>query len=138
MNAIFGQPLVSVIVPVYNAERGIARCIESILNQSLRDIELILVDDGSSDRSGTICDEYAVKDGRISVVHKANEGVAATRMVGINLAKGEYSIQVDADDWVGIGCRGRMPVQQTIRYTLLQAEGEGYMQKLHSQLSESS
>ena len=100
MNAIFGQPLVSVIVPVYNAERGIARCIESILNQSLRDIELILVDDGSSDRSGTICDEYAVKDARISVVHKANEGVAATRMVGINLAKGEYSIQVDADDWV--------------------------------------
>lgn len=94
------QPLVSVIVPVYNAERYIGRCIESILSQSLTDLELILVDDGSKDKSGTICDEYAEKDTRIIVIHKPNEGVAATRMAGISRASGEYSIQVDSDDWV--------------------------------------
>lgn len=100
MNTVPKQPKVSVIVPVYNAERGIARCIESILGQSLTNLELILVDDGSRDRSGAICDEYALKDSRVSVIHKPNEGVAATRMAGINAARGEYSIQVDADDWV--------------------------------------
>ena len=100
MTAIAKPPLVSVIVPVYNAEDAIARCIESILGQSLVDLELILVDDGSADRSGAICDEYAARDSRISVIHKSNEGVAATRMVGIDAARGTYSIQVDADDWV--------------------------------------
>lgn len=94
------HPLVSVIVPVYNAEKSIGRCIESILSQSLTDLELILVNDGSKDRGGEICDEYATKDSRIVVIHKPNEGVAATRMAGIRKASGEYSIQVDSDDWV--------------------------------------
>lgn len=100
MNEMKNTPLVSVIVPVYNAERGLRRCIDSILGQTLQYMQLILVDDGSRDRSGEICDEYAAKDSRVTVVHKPNEGVAATRMVGIRHAVGEYSIQVDSDDWV--------------------------------------
>ena len=100
MTSMAKQPLVSVIVPIHNAERTIGRCIESIVTQTLSDWELVLVDDGSRDRSGEICDEYAARDNRIRVIHKPNEGVAATRMVGIRAAQGTYSIQVDSDDWV--------------------------------------
>ncbi len=94
------QPVVSVIVPIYNAERTLRRCVDSIVAQTLVDWELVLVNDGSKDGSGAICDEYAAQDCRIKVIHKPNEGVAATRMVGIRAAQGVYSIQVDADDWV--------------------------------------
>lgn len=94
------KPLISVIVPLYNAERSIGRCIDSILAQTFREWELIVIDDGSRDGGGSICDHYALSDGRIRVIHKPNEGVAATRMRGIEEAQGDYSIQVDADDWV--------------------------------------
>lgn len=100
MNKMKSSPSVSVIVPVYNAEHRLHKCIDSLLSQTLADMELILVNDGSRDRSGEICDEYATKDSRVIVIHKPNEGVAATRRAGIEMATGEYSIQVDSDDWV--------------------------------------
>lgn len=92
--------LVSIIVPVYNAESTLRRCIESILNQEYRDIELILVNDGSSDSSAEICDEYAEKDLRVKVIHKENTGVSDSRNVGIRMATGDYLQFVDADDWI--------------------------------------
>lgn len=94
------NPEISIIVPVYNTEQYISRCIESILNQTFKDFELILIDDGSQDRSGEICDEYAKKDNRIRVFHNNNQGVSATRNYGINISKGKYLMFCDSDDWV--------------------------------------
>lgn len=91
---------VSVIAPVYNVEKYIDRCIKSVLGQTLRDIELILVDDGSPDDCGKICDGYAATDSRIKVIHKENGGVSAARNDGLSIATGEYVIFVDSDDWV--------------------------------------
>ncbi len=95
-----GNPVLSVIVPVYNAENYIEKCIESILNQTLSDLELILVDDGSFDKSGAICDEYAKKDARVKVIHKENGGAASARNAGIDAAQGDYIGFCDADDYV--------------------------------------
>ena len=92
--------LISVIIPVYKAEKFISRCIDSILSQTYCDWELILVDDGSPDNSGKICDGYAQKDKRIKVIHKQNGGVSDARQVGLDAAKGEYIIHADPDDWV--------------------------------------
>lgn len=92
--------LYSVIVPVYNSEKVIGRCIESILWQSLDDFELILVDDGSTDASGKICDYYKEKDQRIKVIHIKNSGVSSARNIGINYASGKYIVFVDSDDYV--------------------------------------
>lgn len=92
------MPKISVIVPVYKVEQYIGRCIESILAQTFRDFELILVDDGSPDNSGTICDEYADKDNRIKVIHKKNGGVSSARNAGIEVATGEWLCFVDSDD----------------------------------------
>ena len=92
--------LVSIIVPVYNVEQYLRRCIESILSQTYHNFELILVDDGSTDSSGAICDEYALADERIHVIHKPNGGVSSARNAGIDTAKGEYILFVDSDDRV--------------------------------------
>ena len=92
--------LISVIVPVYNVERYLPRCIESILKQTYKNFELILVDDGTPDRSGIICDRYAEKDSRIKVIHKENGGVSTARNAGIDAAKGEWITFVDSDDWI--------------------------------------
>lgn len=92
--------MISVIVPVYNAEKYLRRCIESILCQTYGDIELLLINDGSTDESGHICDEYGLKDSRVKVYHKQNEGVSHTRNFGLNLARGEWITFVDADDWI--------------------------------------
>lgn len=92
------RPKISIIVPVYKAEPYLARCIESILAQDYENYELILVDDGSPDNSGSICDQYARTDSRISVLHKKNEGVSAARNDGIEKAQGEYLLFIDADD----------------------------------------
>lgn len=92
--------MISVIVPVYKAEKVIARCIESVIAQEYQDWELILVDDGSPDRSGEICDEYAKKDARIRVIHQKNAGASAARNHGMDEAKGEYICFIDADDYV--------------------------------------
>lgn len=92
--------MISVIVPVYNAEKYLRKCIESILNQTYTHLELLLINDGSTDGSGPICDEYATKDLRVKVYHKPNEGVACTRNLGLDLAHGEWITFVDADDWI--------------------------------------
>lgn len=93
-------PCVSVIVPVYNTKEYLEQCLNSLLTQSLKEIEIIIIDDGSFDGSSIVCDEYAVKDSRISVVHKKNEGLAAARNDGVKLAKSDYIMYVDSDDWV--------------------------------------
>ena len=91
-------PLVSIIVPVYNAEKYLNRCIDSILSQTMTDFELLLIDDGSKDESGCICDEYAEKDARVRVFHKPNGGVSSARNLGLDNAKGKWITFVDADD----------------------------------------
>lgn len=94
------MPKVSIIVPCYNVEKYVAACIESLMAQTLKDIEIILVDDGSPDNSGKICDAYKDQDERIKVIHKANGGVSAARNDGLKEASGEYVIFVDSDDYV--------------------------------------
>ena len=92
--------LFSVIVPIYNIEKYIKRCIDSVLSQSFTDFELILVDDGSPDNCGAICDEYAKKDQRIQVIHKENGGLVSARQAGIKVASGDYVFHLDGDDSV--------------------------------------
>lgn len=92
--------MVSVIVPVYNAESYLGLCVESLIHQTNSDIEIILVDDGSTDGSGRVCEQYREKDGRIAVIHKKNGGVSSARNAGLAVAKGEYIAFVDSDDWV--------------------------------------
>ena len=94
------KPLVSVVVPIYNVERFIHQAIDSILRQTLKNIEIILVDDGSPDKCPTICDEYAQKDNRIRVIHKPNGGLGSAYNKGISEAKGEYIGFVEPDDWI--------------------------------------
>lgn len=94
------KAFISIIIPVYQAEDYLPKCIESILVQPFIDFQLILVDDGSKDNSGTICDEYALKDDRIVVIHQSNRGVSAARNAGIREATGKWIYFVDADDWI--------------------------------------
>ena len=95
------EPLISVIVPVDRAEKYLTDCIESILRQSLSDFELLLIDDGSPDCSGTMCDTYEKKDIRIRVIHKENGGVSSARNMGLDHAQGKYIVFVDSDDYLG-------------------------------------
>lgn len=95
-------PMVSVIVPVYNSSRYLHRCIDSILYQSFNNIEVLLIDDGSTDNSGEICDEYAAKDSRVRVFHKENGGVSSARNVGLDNAVGEWVTFVDSDDELNV------------------------------------
>ena len=94
------MPELSIIVPIYKVEKYLPKCIESILNQSFTDFELILVDDGSPDYCGLICDEYAGKDSRVKVIHQNNQGVSAARNAALDVAAGRYLGFVDADDWI--------------------------------------
>ncbi len=91
---------ISVIIPVYNVETYLPRCLDSVINQSYKDLEIILVNDGSQDNSGQICDSYAVKDQRIVVIHKENEGSSCARNVGLDSAKGDFIAFVDSDDYI--------------------------------------
>jgi len=93
---------ISIVVPIYNTGEYLHKCIKSILAQSLNEFELILVNDGSTDNSGDICDEYAKSDSRVKVIHKKNEGVSIARNVGIEMATGEYIGFIDSDDWIEI------------------------------------
>ena len=93
-------PKVSIIVPVYKAEKYLHKCVDSLLAQTFRDFEILLIDDGSPDKSGNLCDEYAAKDSRVRVIHKKNGGVSSARQCGIDNALGEYTIHADPDDWV--------------------------------------
>lgn len=97
------EPLISVIVPVYNTEQYLHQCVDSILAQSYSNLEVILVDDGSTDFSGKICDEYQRRDGRVRVIHKTNGGNTSARKAGLEIAGGEYVAFVDSDDWIEEG-----------------------------------
>lgn len=94
------EPLVSIIVPVFNSDKYLKNCINSIVNQSYRNLEILLIDDGSTDQSGQICDEYAQKDDRIRIFHNTNHGVSYSRNCGLNVANGDYIAFVDSDDRV--------------------------------------
>ena len=94
------MPIISVIIPIYNAELTLRRCLDSILTQTFTDFECLLINDGSKDRSGEICDEYASKDGRFRVFHQENSGPSAARNVGLTQAKGQYIIFQDSDDYL--------------------------------------
>ena len=94
------QQLISVIIPIYNAEKHLRTCLDSIVNQTYRNLEILLIDDGSPDDCGTICGEYEARDPRIRVIHQEHRGTAAARNTGLSVAQGEWIACVDADDWV--------------------------------------
>lgn len=94
------SPLVSIIIPIYKVEPYLRRCLDSIVNQTYTNLEIILVDDGSPDECPTICDEYAAKDNRIVVIHKENGGLSDARNAGLDICRGEYVSFVDSDDWL--------------------------------------
>ena len=94
------EPLISIIVPVYNVEKYLGKCIESLIDQTYPNIEIVLVDDGSRDDSGRLCDDYQMQYSFIKVVHKENGGLSQTRNVGLKLAKGVFIGFVDSDDWI--------------------------------------
>ncbi len=94
------NPRISVIVPVYNVEQYLPRCVESILAQTYENLEILLVDDGTKDNSGAICDAYARQDARVKAIHKKNGGLSSARNAGIDAATGEYLSFVDSDDWI--------------------------------------
>ena len=95
---------ISVIIPVYKVEQYIRQCLDSVIGQTYQNLEIILVDDGSPDGCGMICDEYAKKDSRVIVVHQENQGVSVARNVGIEMATGEWIMFVDPDDWLELEC----------------------------------
>lgn len=92
-------PKFTVIIPVYNVAAYLAKCIDSVLKQEFKQYEVILIDDGSTDESGTICDKFAEQDKRIVVIHQKNKGLSAARNIGIENAKGEYILFLDSDDY---------------------------------------
>ncbi|MBR7071081.1 MAG: glycosyltransferase, partial [Clostridia bacterium] len=94
------QPIISIIVPVYNEEKFLSKCLDSLLTQTMREIEVICVNDGSNDRSGEILDEYAAKDSRIKIFNQKNVGSSPARNRGLQQASGPYVMFVDSDDWV--------------------------------------
>lgn len=95
-------PLISIVIPVYNVEKYIDRCVDCVINQTYKNIEILLIDDGSTDSSSEKCDIYAEKDSRIKVVHKANGGLSDARNKGIDIFRGEYITFIDSDDWVNL------------------------------------
>ncbi len=94
------EKLISVIVPVYNVDKYLKKCLNSIIRQTYKNLEIIVVDDGSTDSSGRICDEYKIKDERIKVIHKKNGGLSSARNAALDIAKGDYISFVDSDDWI--------------------------------------
>ena len=94
------KPLVSIVVPIYNVEKYLEQCVESLVKQTYKELEIILVDDGSKDNSGVICDSYVERDARVKVIHKFNGGLSSSRETGINAASGDYIMIVDGDDWI--------------------------------------
>lgn len=117
-------PTISVIVPVYNVEKYLRRCIDSVLVQTFTDFELLLIDDGSKDKSGVICDRYALKDGRIKIVHKVNTGVSDTRNTALNIAKGDYVLFLDSDDFLFDDSAIEKLLTTAVKYNLDIVRGE--------------
>lgn len=103
--------LISVIIPVYKVEKYLDECIQSVINQTYKNLEIILVDDGSPDNCGKICDEYAKKDNRIKVIHKENGGLSSARNAGLDIARGEYISFIDSDDYVSKDFIKNMSIQ---------------------------
>lgn len=97
---MFRNSLISVIVPVYNVEKYLPQCLNSIINQTYENLEIILINDGSTDNSGNICDEYAKRNSRIKAIHKENGGASSARNIGLDICKGDYIGFVDSDDWI--------------------------------------
>ena len=97
---VYTQTKISVLIPVYNTEKYLRECVDSTISQTYSQLEIILVDDGSADNSGKICDEYAQNDKRVKVIHKPNGGLSSARNVGIDKATGEYIAFVDSDDYL--------------------------------------
>lgn len=102
------SPLVSIIIPIYNVEKYISSCLDTIIKQTYKNIEILLIDDGSTDNSSKVCDEYAKKDNRIIVAHKTNVGVSKTRNTGLEMAHGEYIYFVDSDDYISLNTIERL------------------------------
>ena len=102
------KPIVSIIIPVYKVEKFLRRCVDSVLGQSYRNLEIILVDDGSPDRSPVICDEYAKKYKNIEVLHKKNGGLSSARNAGLNVVHGEYIYFLDSDDFISVDCISKL------------------------------
>lgn len=94
------EELISIIIPVYNVEEYLSACLKSVIGQTYKNLEIIVVDDGSTDKSGMICDEYCNRDNRITVIHKKNGGLSDARNAGLKAAKGQYIGFVDSDDWI--------------------------------------
>ena len=94
------ETLVSVIIPVYNVEKYLKKCVESVINQTYKNLDIILVDDGSEDLSGRMCDEWEKKEKRITAIHKRNGGLSDARNVGLDVAKGDYYVFIDSDDYI--------------------------------------
>lgn len=130
------MPTFSIIVPIYKVEKYLDQCIQSIIKQSCTDFELILVDDGSPDGCGKICDQYARQDDRIRVIHKQNEGLVRARNSGLEIAVGEYIVNVDGDDYILPGMLEclKKHIQETHAdvycFGCLEQRGEGYIEKL--------
>lgn len=110
------EPTLSIIVPVYNVEQYLSRCIDSILEQTFKDFELILINDGSTDKSGEICDKYQYSDERIFVIHKENNGLSSARNEGLNRAKGKFIMFIDSDDVLGTIDTIQINIEKLIRY----------------------
>lgn len=128
-NDSINNPIVTVIVPIYNTENTLRKCVDSILNQSFTDYELLLIDDGSTDSSPIICDQYARLDSRIKVIHQANGGLSHVRNVGIKAAKGTWVSFVDSDDWIDSDYLGNFFMQLTDEDIIIQ----GYQYDSHRQ-----
>lgn len=114
------MPCISIIIPVYNIARYLRQCLFSVINQTLRDIEIIIIDDGSTDESALICDEFAAKDDRIAVIHRSNEGLSSARNAGIDMARAPYVLFVDGDDWIELDlCEKVYDIAQTNKADLV-------------------
>lgn len=114
------NPLISVIIPIYMAENFLHRCVDSVINQTYKNLEIILINDGSKDKSGIICDEYAKKDTRIKVIHQENQGVSAARNKGLDIAKGEFIYFLDSDDYISLNALEKLiNVQKEENYNIV-------------------
>lgn len=130
------MPNVTFIIPIYNCERYLVQCLDSILHQSIDDFEVILVNDGSTDKSGEICEIYANRDERFRVIHKSNEGVSKARNWGIELSKGEWITFVDADDWVDSDFLELLKETQQVDYIVSSITGHNNDDEYYMELFE--
>ena len=112
------HPLITIIIPVYNTEKYIARCLDSVVKQTYKELEILVIDDGSTDSSYQICNEYALKDDRLKLIHQDNQGLSISRNNGMELATGEYIAFVDSDDWIALNMMEVM-IESAMKYNQL-------------------